>query len=171
MSSTTNDKVEANFSSSNTSIVNGHENNATARSVWCNLLESAGESGGLIVSGLIQSEGEGERSRLVTGAGRPSARPAPPPNVEPLRWAPPKPSPGMPFSDRNSSRSTYCNGQHHKSHNAQADQINANCTTRKFLTILYATQSNQYYFRMYAKFASVTFKNIYYLINKFIYDT
>lgn len=62
-----------------------------------------------MVSGLIQSEGEGERSRLVTGACRPSASPAPAPNAEPPRCAPPRPSPGMPFSDRNSSRSTYCN--------------------------------------------------------------
>lgn len=62
-----------------------------------------------MVSGLMQSEGEGERSRLVTGACSPSARPAPAPNAPPPRCAPPSPSPGMPFSDRNSSRSTYCN--------------------------------------------------------------
>lgn len=73
------------------------------------LLESAGESGGLMVSGLMQSEGEGDRSLLVTGACRPSARPAPAPNAEPPRCAPPSASPGMPFSDRNSSKSTYCN--------------------------------------------------------------
>lgn len=58
-----------------------------------------------MVSGLMQSDGEGERSRLVTGGGRPSAGP----KAAPPRCAPPRPSPDMPFSDRNSSRSAYCN--------------------------------------------------------------
>lgn len=49
------------------------------------ILESAGDSGGLIVSGLMQSDGDGDLSRLVTGACRPSARPAPAPNAEPPR--------------------------------------------------------------------------------------
>lgn len=131
------------------------------RRVWCNLLESAGESGGLMVSGLIQSEGEGERSRLVTGAGRPSASPAPPPNAEPLRCAPPKPSPGMPFSDRNSSRSTYCNRQHHKvTQRASRSNKRQLHISKHLSSILYATQTNHYNLRLYAKFASVTCNNI-----------
>lgn len=88
-----------------------------------------------MVSGLMQSEGEGERSRLVTGAGSPSAGP----KAAPPRCAPPSPSPDMPFSDRNSSRSAYCNRSwrqararrpcapyaphSHRDHNIRAQQI------------------------------------------------
>lgn len=89
------------------------------------ILESAGESGGLMVSGLMQSEGDGERSRLVTGAWRPSASPAPPPNAEPPRCVPPSASPGMPFSDRNSSKSTYCNRQYNSVTHTEPAGINA----------------------------------------------
>lgn len=60
-----------------------------------------------MVSGLIHSEGDGERSLLVSCD--PRGRPAECPNAGPPKCPPPKPSPGMPFSDRNSSRSTYWN--------------------------------------------------------------
>ena len=82
-------------------------------------LESAGE-GGFMVSGEQHSLGEGDLSRLVTGS---KWRPAGPwcPGVSVLLilcscplcivpWPPPAtPSTGMPFSERNSSRSTYWN--------------------------------------------------------------
>lgn len=78
-------------------------------------LESAGD-GGFIVSGLMQSEGDGERSRFVIWP-RPRERPVEWPNesercpkpVECPRWLLWRPSEDMQFSDRNSSRSTYCN--------------------------------------------------------------
>lgn len=63
----------------------------------------------------MQSEGEGERSRLVTGAWSPRAGP----NAEPPRCAPPSPSPDMPFSDRNSSKSAYCNTRESTHHDAR----------------------------------------------------
>lgn len=82
------------------------------------LLDSAGD-GGFIVSGLTQSDGDGERSRFVVMWPRPS-KPAewpnesercPPSPVEWAKWDPGKPS-GILFSDRNSSRSAYCsNGE------------------------------------------------------------
>uniref|UniRef100_A0A8W7PZ62 Uncharacterized protein n=1 Tax=Anopheles coluzzii TaxID=1518534 RepID=A0A8W7PZ62_ANOCL len=80
------------------------------------LLESAGD-GGFIVSGLMQSDGEGDRSRLVVTCPRPdSDSPAQWPMLSdrcPVRLVEfPRllfgiPSYGMPFSERNSSRSAY----------------------------------------------------------------
>lgn len=77
-------------------------------------LDSAGE-GGFSVSGLMQSDGEGDRSRFVVMCPRPSDRPAAwlseserwPRPPECPRWVPGNPS-GMLFSDKNSSRSAYC---------------------------------------------------------------
>lgn len=71
-----------------------------------------------MVSGLTQSDGDGDRSRLVVMWPRPS-RPAEWPSeslrwpASPVVWAkwdPGRPS-GMLFSDRNSSRSAYCDGK------------------------------------------------------------
>lgn len=81
-------------------------------------LESAGDGGLLIVSGLMQSDGEGDLSRFVT-VPKLSDKPCPrlsfrlavplPILVEwPPKWLLGKPSTGIPFSDRNSSKSAYC---------------------------------------------------------------
>lgn len=77
-------------------------------------LESAGDGGELLmVSGLIQSEGDGDLSRFVT-VPKPRDKPCPFPLAVPLpmpaewpRWLLGKPSTGIPFSDRNSSKSAY----------------------------------------------------------------
>lgn len=81
-------------------------------------LESAGDGGLLIVSGLMQSDGEGDRSRFVVTAPKLSDNPCPrlsfrlpalPILVEcPPKWLLGRPSTGIPFSDRNSSKSAYC---------------------------------------------------------------
>lgn len=77
-------------------------------------LDSAGD-GGFSVSGLMQSDGDGDRSRFVVMCPRPSDRPAawlsesdrwPRPPACP-KWVPGRLS-GMLFSDKNSSRSAYC---------------------------------------------------------------
>lgn len=81
------------------------------------LLESAGE-GGLRVSGEQHSLGDGDLSRLVTGSKwRPAGPWCPAASVLLIlcSWLPcmtpcpppATPSTGMPFSERNSSRSTY----------------------------------------------------------------
>lgn len=82
-------------------------------------LESAGDGGLLIVSGLIQSDGDGDLSRFVT-VPKPSDKPCPrlsfrfvvplPILVECPKWLLGKPSTGIPFSDKNSSKSAYCEG-------------------------------------------------------------
>lgn len=96
------------------------------------VLDSAGD-GGLMVSGLTQSDGDGDRSRLVVMWPRPS-RPAecpseslrwPPRPVECAKWEPGRPS-GMLFSDRNSSRSAYCarwKGRHKWMRKEENDEI------------------------------------------------
>lgn len=82
------------------------------------LLESAGE-GGFRVSGEQHSLGDGDLSRLVTGSKcRPAGPWCPAASVLLILWSwppcmapcppPATPSTGMPFSERNSSRSTYC---------------------------------------------------------------
>lgn len=81
------------------------------------LLESAGE-GGFRVSGEQHSLGDGDLSRLVTGSKwRPAGPWCPAASVLLILWSwlpcmapcppPATPSTGMPFSERNSSRSTY----------------------------------------------------------------
>lgn len=66
-------------------------------------LESAGDEG-LRVSGDMQSLGDGERSLLGRGCPSPLAARGPPPAPPPGIGAP---SIDTPFSERNSSRSTY----------------------------------------------------------------
>lgn len=95
---------------------------ATTRNKWesdkVDLLESAGE-GGFRVSGEQHSLGDGDLSRLVTGSKcRPAGPWCPAASVLLILWSwlpgmapcppPATPSTGMPFSERNSSRSTYC---------------------------------------------------------------
>lgn len=80
------------------------------------ILESAGDGGLLMVSGLKHSDGEGDLSRFVT-APKPNESPwpklsvrlfVPPPILaECPRCALGMPSTGIPFSDKNSSRSAY----------------------------------------------------------------
>lgn len=87
-------------------------------------LESAGDAG-FIVSGLMQSDGLGDRSRFVVTWPRPKERPVPIwlpresdlwPPIEPLvewpKWLPGSPSTGIPFSDKNSSKSAYWSETH-----------------------------------------------------------
>lgn len=76
-------------------------------------LDSAGD-GGFKVSGLIQSDGDGDRSRFVVMCPSPRDRPAAwlreserwPKLLEWPKWVPGKPS-GILFSDKNSSKSAY----------------------------------------------------------------
>lgn len=80
------------------------------------ILESAGDGGLLMVSGLKHSDGDGDLSRFVT-APKPNESPwpklsvrlfVPPPILaECPRCALGMPSTGIPFSDKNSSRSAY----------------------------------------------------------------